>query len=68
MPVLSSYRDQSICIANQLTGFYMTATLAFNGLLKIDFNPILNPFYATDLFLCPPENKFFDNFRGIERD
>ena len=32
MPVLPSYRNQSlICIANQLTGFYMRATLAFNG-------------------------------------
>ena len=33
MPVLPSYRNQSIiCTANQLTDFYMTETLAFNGL------------------------------------
>ena len=25
--------SQLICIANQLTGFYMTETLAFNGLI-----------------------------------
>ena len=35
-PVLPSYRNQStsqlICTANQLTGFYMRATLALNGL------------------------------------
>ena len=30
MPVLPSYRNQSIdLLANQLTGFYMRATLAF---------------------------------------
>ena len=36
---LSSYRKQSvICSANQLTGFYMKATLAFNELtLEITF-------------------------------
>ena len=33
MPVLSSYRNQSIdCKANQLTGFYIWPTLALNGL------------------------------------
>ena len=32
MPVLPSYRDHSKCTANQLTGFNMRATLAFNGL------------------------------------
>ena len=41
MPVLPSYRSQSIdqikCIANQLTGFYMRATLTFNMLSKIAF-------------------------------
>ena len=38
MPVLPSYRNQSIeliCSANQLTGFYMRATLAFNGLINL---------------------------------
>ena len=37
MPVLPSYRNQStdlLCCANQLTGFFMRATLAFNGLSK----------------------------------
>ena len=37
MPVLLSYRNQStdlLCCANHLTGFFMTATLAFNGLNK----------------------------------
>ena len=33
MPALPSYRNQSIDLsANQFTGFYMRATLAFNGL------------------------------------
>ena len=34
MPVLPSHIETSqlICYANQLTGFYMMATLAFNGL------------------------------------
>ena len=33
MPVLPSYRNQPIDLcANQLNGFYMRATLAFNGL------------------------------------
>ena len=40
MPVLSSYRNQSvdllICTANQLTGFYMRATLAFSWLIKCE--------------------------------
>ena len=35
MPVLPSYRNQSVdLLANQLTGFYMRATLALNGLKK----------------------------------
>ena len=43
MPVLPTYRNQStdlhsksqlICIANQFTGFYVRATLAFNGLIN----------------------------------
>ena len=34
MPVLPTYRNQSIdLLANQLTGFYMRATLALNGLI-----------------------------------
>ena len=32
MPVLPLYRNQPIYKADQLTGFYMRATLAFNGL------------------------------------
>ena len=33
MPVFSSYKtSQLICTANQLAGFYMRTTLAFNGL------------------------------------
>ena len=33
MPVLPSYRNrQLICCANQWTGFYIRAALAFNGL------------------------------------
>ena len=36
MSLLPSYRDQqSICCANQLTGFYMRVTMAFNGLKRI---------------------------------
>ena len=27
--------SQLICVANQLTGFYIRATLAFNGLIKV---------------------------------
>ena len=32
MPVLPHIETIHSCIANQLTGFYMRATLAFNGL------------------------------------
>ena len=40
MPVLPSYRKQSIALeANQLTGFYMRATLAsFNRLMLLKRN------------------------------
>ena len=31
MPVLPLYRNQSICCANQLTGFYMRETLVLTG-------------------------------------
>ena len=44
MPVLPSYRNQLIRKSNQLTGFYMRATLAFNELITIqisDHLPIL---------------------------
>ena len=54
MPVLSLYRNQSIDFsANQLAGFYLTATLAFNELTHIvpmflfNFNSSL---YFPDLF------------------
>ena len=36
MPVLPLYRNH--CSANQLTGFYMRATLAFNGLTKVNYS------------------------------
>ena len=36
MPVLPSYRNQSIdLLANQLTSLYMRATLAFKGLITV---------------------------------
>ena len=35
MSVLPSYRNQ-FCFANQLTGFSKRATLAFNGVIKIE--------------------------------
>ena len=35
MPMVPSYRNQST--ANQLTGFYMRATLALNGLMMREF-------------------------------
>ena len=34
MPVLPSYKNQSIDLLCQLTSFYMRATLALNGLKK----------------------------------
>ena len=34
---------QMICCANQLTGFYKRATLAFNGLKKIESFLFINP-------------------------
>ena len=40
MPVLPSYRNQSICCANQMTGFYIRATLAFNGLIESLLSPM----------------------------
>ena len=38
MPVLPSYRNQSIGCANQSTGFYKRATLAFNGLISVTYS------------------------------
>ena len=34
------WTENSICSANQLTGFYMTATLALNGLIEVLFRNI----------------------------
>ena len=34
MPVLPLYRNQSTDLLSKLTGFYMRATLAFNGLIS----------------------------------
>ena len=50
--------SQSICIANQLTGFYMRATLAFNGLntLPIDVWFIRNECY--EFFCMMPASNF----------
>ena len=39
--------SQLICFANQLTGFYMRATLAFNGL-----NESIEP-WTQPAFTCP---------------
>ena len=37
MPVSPSYRNQSINLYNiQLIGFYMLATVAFNGLIQVE--------------------------------
>ena len=33
--------SQFICCANQLTGFYMRATLAFNGLILAELNQLI---------------------------
>ena len=48
MPVLPSYRSQSIDLLCKLTGFYMMATLAFNGLNK---NEKADRAVATDKWL-----------------
>ena len=61
MPLLPSYRNQSndllcksriktsqlICFANRLTGFYMEATLAFNGLNASDPSAYYRHFLTT---------------------
>ena len=45
MPVLPSYRNQSIDLqANQLTGFFMKATLALNGLIISIYFPDYSSF------------------------
>ena len=57
MPVFPAYRKQSIDLysisieANQLTGFYMRATLAFNGIIffRKAFLPL---FYDGDVISC----------------
>ena len=49
MPVLPPYRNQSI--ANQLTGFYMRATLAFNGLTISKMNNLLHS-SVVEISLC----------------
>ena len=54
-PLPHLYRDQSIDfqIANQLTGFYMLATLVFN------------PFHASGLFLYPLKTSEHLRFSGF---
>ena len=48
MPVLPSYRNQSIWTVNQLTGFYIRATLAFNKFNFLTGNGIT---YCFDSFI-----------------
>ena len=53
---------QLICPANQLTGFYMSATLAFNGLTLL--------MTLTSLSIHPlktSKNQIFSCFQGIYR-
>ena len=51
MPVLCSYRNQSIDLhANQLTGCYMRATLAFNGLNGAAIAPAKGSIFKSLLF------------------
>ena len=46
-----------ICRANQLTGFYMRATLAFNGLIDLDFVLLFGQ--------SSKKMHFFRQFKGI---
>ena len=46
--------SQLICSANQLTGFYMTATLAFNELMEFVVKAVVN--LDEEIFLQVPIN------------
>ena len=52
VPVLLSHRNQLIDLhnANQLTGFYMRATLALNGLMEIHCERKLNEVVSAECF------------------
>ena len=50
--------SQMICCANQLTGFYMGATLAFNGLTILSFTV---PFFDKRI-------KLLDNIRNLNEN
>ena len=45
------YRNQMVWTANQLTGFYMMATLAFNELIKSSFFPPCFSVYKSPFLL-----------------
>ena len=49
--------SQLICTVNQLTGFYMWTTLAFNGLTRIIANP------NNQLILCIFKNMNYETHR-----
>ena len=45
---------QLICCANQLTGFYMGATLVFNGLTCVTYDRSISPLNLNQFtFTCP---------------
>ena len=54
MPALSHIKtSQLICKANQLTGFYMRATLAFNGLKELKPDSIeMRHIYNANTNIC----------------
>ena len=59
MPVLPLHRNQSVdCSANQLTGFYMRATLAFN-----EFNRRIN--YLHPYYIAYTNSKYTFPFNCI---
>ena len=66
--------SQLICCANQLTGFYMRAKLAFNGLINYLFMPKLRPFDESNSFLREATLKkefifsFFNELRNRKAD
>ena len=74
MPVLPHIEtSQLICTADQLTGFYMRATLAFNGLrrnekLERHYTDINQQGLSALFFLLFLSYKFFQGIRFYERD
>ena len=65
--------SQFICRANQLTGFYMTATMALNGLNKHFCLSVASALYSSygniiTIGLCFQEFKFLETSKSLSKN